>query len=553
MSSMIYGCFWPENSAQPGGAIARLRAYLSRDESYTVSEESGDGFVIGSVQIDDRRRCGRSVDCNTLMAISGNLYGSDGFTSGEPVDIALDSWNRVNDRMDSSIRGPFAAIIVDQVSHRAIAIVDILGLQPLYVTERNGSVFISSEAEAFVSCGIVEPVLDADALAELFAVGFVLGERTLFQGVRRLTSGTLLEIREGRCSFSRRRLSFGKGACGHDLAQRCRDLDDILSDIVWRQIASAGSEEIRLALSGGLDSRLILSYLLRHRANFEAVTYDEPYAGGGHEALAAIQLSEAMNFRHRVIPESPGLVTSHRYILARGKMTITPTFTGRAGEVLRGVVARRVDLTSPGDAAPLVERIFTSTFCRRLTADPGETLLREMDRVDVDDEAKRRLIVYLLNVSSFFRRISPSLHRHGNIFLKNQHIPFLDSNLVDYLTRVPVQEHCSGRLWRKFFERIHPKFCTIATTTRAQRLPAPSVKMRPTTNLDEGQFIEYAKAFRRFSPLWRMHVFTGDFKSDEEWIAACCFNVWHDHYFGFEESEDAMKRMENAWLKSQIS
>ncbi|WP_293905511.1 asparagine synthase-related protein [Phenylobacterium sp.] len=82
---------------------------------------------------------------------------------------------------------------------------DPFGIKPLYIMQHGAGPAFASEPRAFFAAGLMAPVLDADPARELLDLNFVLGERTLFQGLRRLAPGEVVEVRGGRIVSSHRR------------------------------------------------------------------------------------------------------------------------------------------------------------------------------------------------------------------------------------------------------------------------------------------------------------------------------------------------------------
>lgn len=87
------------------------------------------------------------------------------------------------------LNGMFAFAIYDGRSQTLFAARDRFGEKPLYVLERDGTLYLASELKALVEAGLVEKRLDPVALYNYFANSYVMGPRTIFRGVRRLQPG----------------------------------------------------------------------------------------------------------------------------------------------------------------------------------------------------------------------------------------------------------------------------------------------------------------------------------------------------------------------------
>ena len=155
------------------------------------------------------------------------------------------------------LNGMFAFAIYDGRSRTLFAARDRFGEKPLYVLERDGALYLASEAKALVEAGLVERRLDPVALYSYFANSYVMGPRTIFRGLRRLRPGCWLKadgagVREQRYWAP---------------PQPSEDLDDerwaveeilaILRDSVKLRLVS--DVPVGFFLSGGADSSAVVA------------------------------------------------------------------------------------------------------------------------------------------------------------------------------------------------------------------------------------------------------------------------------------------------------
>jgi asparagine synthase (glutamine-hydrolysing) len=157
------------------------------------------------------------------------------------------------------LHGAFCAVILDRASRTLMLITDRLGSYPLYwsATER-GLVFASS-VQGILRCG--EPRdLDPVAVADCLTFGFPLGTKTLARSVKLVPPASVL-----RYSWDSGEIALTRY---WDLASSFRPWSGTKSEFFEEVIAAfqgavgrafAGNHACGLALSGGLDSRAILS------------------------------------------------------------------------------------------------------------------------------------------------------------------------------------------------------------------------------------------------------------------------------------------------------
>jgi len=138
-------------------------------------------------------------DGDLVMMVNGEFYDyerirseleRDGcqFKTSSDSEIAMHLYRRHGVRGLKQLRGEFAILIYDRIRETLLAVRDRIGVKPLYYAEHDGALYFGSEVKALVAAGL--PALwDREAYANR---GFILRDRTLFEGVRSVKPGTLM-------------------------------------------------------------------------------------------------------------------------------------------------------------------------------------------------------------------------------------------------------------------------------------------------------------------------------------------------------------------------
>jgi asparagine synthase (glutamine-hydrolysing) len=196
-----------------------------------------------------------------------------------------------------NFRGMFAFVLWDRDTRELLAARDHIGVKPLYYIVNRDNIIIASELRAVLAHPAVPRRLDPVAVVQYLAFGFVPGERTLVEGVRKLLPGHAFRFRDGRLDVFE---------YWDVLPPEPRPLD-IDGDDVMRRLDDAVAASlvsdvpISLMLSGGLDSSAIAALAARHVSPAELTAYSVSFGLPTDESGAAARLAGDLGFRHREI------------------------------------------------------------------------------------------------------------------------------------------------------------------------------------------------------------------------------------------------------------
>ncbi|RMF76571.1 MAG: asparagine synthase (glutamine-hydrolyzing), partial [Chloroflexi bacterium] len=178
------------------------------------------------------------------------------------------------------LRGMYAFALWDANNERLILAVDHIGMKPLYLHERDGRLLFASEVKALLADESVQFSLNLDVLDTFLSFGYMIGEETLFAGVRRLPPGHALIVEHGSLRLHQHWV-FAEDARRGDPADRPYDEDVIITE-ARALLTDAVSKHLRsdvplgLFLSGGIDSAAMLGLMARE-AHGRIKTYTVGY------------------------------------------------------------------------------------------------------------------------------------------------------------------------------------------------------------------------------------------------------------------------------------
>jgi len=197
-----------------------------------------------------------------------------------------------------SLKGAFCAAVLDDATSEVVLATDPLGSYPLYwFTAANRFVF-ASELHAALRAH-PRPTLNARTVADLLKFAFPLGDKTLADGVEMVPAGATLTYRAATNTVAVSRYSSlvdlfaPSGIAERDYNEAIKEAFAISMGRV-----TSGSHRYGLSLSGGLDTRVMLSALDRLRVPLSTFTLG---GRGCADEVIADELSAMAHTRHRFV------------------------------------------------------------------------------------------------------------------------------------------------------------------------------------------------------------------------------------------------------------
>ena len=411
--------------------------------------------------------------------------------TGSDFEPLLHLYAKEGEKAFDRLRGMYAFCLIGG-DGRAFLARDPFGIKPLYIMQHGGGLAFASEPRAFFKAGLMQTVLDDEAAKELLAFNYTLGARTLFQGLRRLAPGEVIEVTGGRIVANQRppfpplmadwRREAGarqaqrpsSRAGGLPLAGRERvslELDAVLEDSV--RVHQRSDVPYGLFLSGGIDSATIATLMARlNERPVTAYTCGFEAPGAKDERAQAEKVARALNLDWRetsfgeadfwrILPEvawalddpTADYATLPTYKLAEAaKGTLTVVLTGEGGDELFGGYGRYRRALRPGwlggrpaeprgaDAAALAR------WRTEAQAPPGLSPLQQAQWADVATWLPNDLLL----------KLDRCLMAHG---LEGR-TPFLDRAVAEFAFPLADKFKVQGRygkwLLRKWLEGVCP-------------------------------------------------------------------------------------------------
>ena len=200
----------------------------------------------------------------------------------------------------AGLNGQFHGIVVDRMRGTAMLFNDRYGMRRIYYHQSKNAFYFAAEAKAILT---VRPELrraDTRGLGEFVACGCVLENRTLFENILLLPGGAAWVFQNG--SLERKGSYFQPEEWEQqsplDGESYYRQLRDVLSVNLPRYFN--GHEPIGVALTGGLDTRVIMAWHKAARRSLPCYTFGSMFRDN-EDVRVARRVTQRCDQAHQVI------------------------------------------------------------------------------------------------------------------------------------------------------------------------------------------------------------------------------------------------------------
>lgn len=292
----IAACF-SNSSVDCRNAVASMARSMSLtdDQLAEVTVVSGGaiGYVTGT-ELFSAIPLQRKNKHGNILLLSGVPIYLDGCLNTKLDEVLSGDYHHAARELQS-LDGAFVALFWDAENNTLVIVNDCLGIQPHYIFSNNDVVVLATELKAFPASGFVDVELDTVGWGAFVSLGFNIGDHTQLAGVRLVDAATVMVIDAKTGSIDANQYwSLPKPR--PEMTLEDVDIPEMLR-ILQREIEcyAEHSRQGTVLLSGGFDSRLILTLLKRLNIDCKAMTLEHPEFGFGIDGKIALRIAEKLN------------------------------------------------------------------------------------------------------------------------------------------------------------------------------------------------------------------------------------------------------------------
>lgn len=231
----------------------------------------------------------RSPDGRCGIIFNGEIYNAaflksqlllegDSFLGDSDTEVLLAWVRRFGRKGLSRLEGMYAFVFWDSEKELLLMHRDHYGIKPLFYAESNEYLLAASEPAGLFAAGLIDFQPDFNAIPSFLNYKFIPAPHTAWQGLHCLHPGECMEYR-GSNSVHHRTKSLPEVRLGGFR----QALDEAFSAVI------PASQPFGLALSGGIDSGLILSWCLQRNLRPELYSIRFPLDSPGYSDTRAVE------------------------------------------------------------------------------------------------------------------------------------------------------------------------------------------------------------------------------------------------------------------------
>lgn len=268
-------------------AIGRVHLGIVNPEQQPIFNEEKSAFIVMDGEIYDYETEKKRLESK------GHV-----FRVNNDAEFCLHLYEDCGENFVNNLEGSYVLVIYDIKNGRILVANDKHGLRHLYFTKNGNRYIFSSEVKAILKDETFRKEVDHEAVADFFAFGRILGQKTFFREIKTVPPASLVVWSKGRIS-ERKYWSFKFGENTNSALNSDYYVNNLVN--LFRKAAkkrTRGKYRLGIFLSGGLDSRTVAGAVKNEVQELSTFTYG---IKGGDEANIAQKVAKTIGAKHHFV------------------------------------------------------------------------------------------------------------------------------------------------------------------------------------------------------------------------------------------------------------
>ena len=347
------------------------------------------------------------------------------FRTQSDTEVIVHGYEQFGEGFVAKLNGMFGIALWDSTKRKLVLARDRMGIKPLYYAANGGRILFGSEMKAILEAPL-ERRVDTQALYSILNLGYVPGDRTLLEGIRKLPPSTYLVFENGSLTL---RTYWAPPQIDSNLSEEeiLQRLEPALSESIRDQMVA--DVPLGCFLSGGLDTSIIVAYASKATRSplktfcmgfgeetdeFRDARLIADAFGTDHHELT-VDSSQAMKLYPKMIwhMEAPKYNLYPWFVCELVRKHVKVCLSGNGGdEVFGGYYARyknalRIQRLSENPLTPLIRPVSTLLGA-------GQWNIKKQNRFRVLENLRDNVAEYLILAGTLPDSFSNKLFKRGS-------------------------------------------------------------------------------------------------------------------------------------------
>src|SRR6266853_261739 len=282
------------------------------DEGYLISGPLGLGFRrLSIIDLAGGHQPMSDAEETVWIIFNGEIYNfkelraelekrGHHFRTRSDTEVIIHGYKEWGTEVLNHLNGMFGLAIWDVKKRRLVVARDAMGIKLIYYRISGNQLTFGSEIRAILAAERSRIDVDPLALSMFLRFRYTPSPLTIFQGIRKLASGTMLVVENGRCREERwynyKPIPFSSPKEDDEARE---ELLELYRGAVRRHLLS--DVPVGILLSGGLDSGLLLALMNEDGESWPAYTIGYGDAFEDDELKDAAETASLLGARHVTI------------------------------------------------------------------------------------------------------------------------------------------------------------------------------------------------------------------------------------------------------------